>query len=728
MRNSATAMARYVLILAAALSLFGAGCDRRDDLDGRRRPIPGLEQTAPVAGGIAATGQRRELAFDGFNNRVAAEVIANGALVVDGRSPALAAYTRGGAGGGWILGSGSNPAARVDGQVAHFWFWRDAEPGGIAATADGIPLRLKFRPAAAEQLVSVFLNGEKVADVPMEARGTSVYEASLPASKVRAGPNHLRLFFRYAVPEADVRTAGSLDRIAVGAGSMPSRPPLLAAPVDHGGERRDALSMSGAGRVSMFVQIPPTRPTLELAVAGKGRVEVRVARASGESARLWSERAADAWRVVEIDLSEIAGELVRIDLVGDAAVDWARPRILADPADTAASSPAAADHVILVVASALRAAALDQMPALRALGDGGVTRTAISRHPAPGDSAHEIWAGRPGEGVIAASTETLAEKLKRAGYATALFSSGPAVAGDGQGFDKVARLDGAAAVKVWAAARERLAMIAQRRSFTAVWLGDPALPWNPDPKRVDRSFSGYSGRVQPSGTRWLSQSIRGAGAAPLGSRDRDVLRALYAGELAEVNAAIAAMRADLASMGIAERTAIVAVGDRGQELFERGGFGDPVGLWREGIEVPLIARPAGGVGPDRADPTLLLVADAHATVLELAQIPGGGESVGRSALAQTPVRFATLYLPGRARGAQWGRYKWVIPKGEEPVLFDRVADGAESADRVKSAPVAARALSGWLGLRASFGDRWSHRRWGSVTSLRPAFAAEVGGL
>jgi hypothetical protein len=62
------------------------------------------------------------------------------------------------------------------------------------------------------------------------------------------------------------------------------------------------------------------------------------------------------------------------------------------------------------------------------------------------------------------------------------------------------------------------------------------------------------------------------------------------------------------------------------------------------------------------------------------------------------------------------------------VLFDRVADGAESADRVKSAPVAARALSGWLGLRASFGDRWSHRRWGSVTSLRPAFAAEVGGL
>jgi hypothetical protein len=558
-------------------------------------------------------------------------------------------------------------------------------------------------------------------------RGSSTYDASLPAALVKSGPNHLRLFFRYAVPEGGARTAGSLERIAIGAGPMPTQPPLVAAPVEHGGARRDALSMKGPGRVSLYTQVPAARPTLELAIAGDARVEVRVARPDGKSKRLWSERASESWRDAEIDLSEIAGELVRLDLIGDGPVDWARPRILAELSETASANTTAADHLIVVIASGLRADAVDRMPALRALGDGGVIRTALSRRPAAETSAHEIWTGRPGGDSIAASSETLAEKLKRAGYATALFSSAPIGAGASQGFDRVQRLADAPATAVWSTAKTHLAKLVARRTFTAVWLGDPALPWSPAPARVDKAFAGYAGRVQPGGTRYLSQSLREPSAAPLGARDRDYVRALYAGELAEVNAAVAAIGADIASLGITARTAVVLVGDRGQELFERGGFGDPVGLWREGVEVPLIARPAGGGGLDRGDGELLLVGDAYATALELVQIPRGPES-GRSALGRTPRRFATLAIDGRARGAQWGRYKWVIPNGGEPLMYDRVADGGERSGKPSAAPVAARALSGWLGLYSAVDDRWSERRWGSVTSLRPAFAAEIGGL
>lgn len=712
----------YLAVVVAAAGIFVGGCERRDDLDGRRRPIPGLEPTAAAAG---ETGRRRELAFDAFDNRATAEVFAAGSLVVDGRGPSLATFTRGGAAGGWIPGSGSTPAARVDGQVAQFWFWRDRDPGGIAADGDRIPLRLKFRPAAAGQLVSVFLNGEKVDDVPMEASGTSTYEASLPAAKVVDGPNVLRLFFRYAISENGTRTAGSLDRIAIGAGPLPSRPPLLAAPVERGGKRRDALSMRGPGRLSFSVQVPRARPLLELGVSGKGRVEVRAAVASGESKRLWTAQAGEGWTDAEIDLSEIAGELIRLDLIGEGPVDWSRPRVVADPADTASPSPRSADHVILVVAAGLRADAIDQMPATRALAEAGIARTALSRRPSA-EAAREIWTGAPGGGPIAAGAETLAEKFSRAGYATALVTSGPALAGDSQGFDEVSRAAGARATVVWAAARERLAKVAERRSFTAVWLDDATLPWNPDPARIDKAFAGYTGRVQPSGTRWLAQSLRG-GAAPLAPHDRDMIRALYAGELAEIDAAIAAMMADLEELGIAGRTAVIITGDRGQELFERGGFGDPDGLWRHGVEVPLIVRPAGA-GLERTDPgEPLLLADVHATALELAQIPTA-PGAGRSALSPAIRRVAVLELPGAGRGLQWGRYKWVAPSGGEARLYDLAADAAESAGDPERHPVAARALSRWYGLLEAFGPRWSARRWGSVTAVRPAFAAEVGGL
>lgn len=717
-------MGRQIHVLAAIVwgLTCALGCDRRDDLDGRRRPIPGLDQ---AVAGTPTNGaeSRREVAFDVFDNRVTAEVIAAGALVVDGRSPRFATYTRGGRAGGWILGSGAHPAARVDGQVAHLWFWADDGPAAIAIAGEKLPLRLKFRPAAADQLASIFLNGEKVADIPMKAKGSSTYEAALPAARLKPGPNHLRLFFRYAVPEAEVRTAGSLDRISIGAGPLPSQPPLIAAPVDRGGQRRDALSLRSAGRVSVFVQIPKARPSLELAAGGSARVEVRVATASGKSRRLWSERATDTWIDKQIDLSEIAGELVRIDLVSDGPVDWARPRVLAEPADAAAAAGTAADHLIVVVASALRSDAIEQMPALRRLAEGGVTRTAISRRPVANASAHEIWTGVPGTGTIALAVETLAEKLKRAGYATALFTTGPAVAGDNQGFDRVQRMGAARARGVWALAKARLAKLAERRSFTAVWFGDPALPWNPDPARVEKTFAGYTGRVQPGGTRWLSQSIRAGGAAPLVARDRDYLRALYAGELAEVDGAVAAMTADLASLGIADRTAIVVVGDRGQELFERGGFGDPIGLWREGVAVPLIARPAGGA-LDRAEREMSFVADAHATALDMAQIPrtpGAGESV----LSPSRRRLAILHLPGKARAAQWGSLKWIARTGAPPLLYSGADDkGGDPA----ALPVAGRALSGWLGLRLAYGKRWSQRRWGSVTALRAAFSAEVGGI
>lgn len=720
--RSAAAMACAFALLCAAGS---AGCERRDDLDGRRRPIPGLEPTSE--GGDTSGGRRREVAFDAIDNRATALVFASRSLVIPGRGAGLATFTAGGAPAGWFLGSGAHPAARTDGQVAELWFPYDQDPGGIGVAGGSVGLRLRFRAAAKSQLVSVFLNDAKVGDVPMDSEATSTYAIDLPASGLRPGPNHLRLFFRYAVAEEGVRTAGSLEQLAIGSGDRVTGPAVVAAPVEHGGKRHQALSMKRPGRYSFFVQVPAARPSLELSVAGKGRAEVRLAAGAAGSRRLWGAPAGDSWTDASIDLSEVAGELVRIDLIGDGPLDWARPQVVADPVDRATASGPAADHVVLWVVSGLRASALDAAPALRELAKRGISRVALSQTPQPGLAARELFTGVAGrDASIPAEADTLAEKFRRAGYSTTLISSAPPVPGDAQGFERTYRMRSSRPTELWAKADEVLAERANRRTLTVIWADDPALPWTPPPERLDASWKSYTGRVQPTATLRLAQSLR-AGSPALAPRDRDYVRALYAGEVAAVDAGIAAMVAGLEKLDIADRTAVIVAGDRGQELFERGGFGDPVSLHRESLEVPLVVLAPGRPASEEAA-GYHLVADVYATALDLAQIPLPAATRGVSALSgPPPTRAAHLYLKGRERGLEWSHYKWLAPVRGDAALFDLEADPGEKKGAPSANPVAARALSGWLGLLVAFDGHWAHRRWGSVASLRPAFATEHGG-
>jgi hypothetical protein len=724
MRNCAAMPSPGPSLFALALALATlAGCERRDDLDGRRRPIPGLD---PAGAAGAASSRRQQVAFDAYDNRATALVHSGGSLIISGRGPGFATYSAGGAAAGWHLGAGAHPAARTDGQVAQLWFPYDRDPGGIAATGEAVRLHFRFRAAAKNQLASVFLNGAKVGDVEMPNLATSTYSVDVPASSLVPGLNHLRLFFRYAIAEDGARTAGSLEQLAIGAAPPVTGPPVVAAPVDRGGQRREALSLARGGRLSFFAQLPRARPGLGLAVAGDARAEIRVRSDDGETRRLWSGAAGKSWTEATVDLSEVAGELVRIDLIADGPIDWARPRVLSDPPDGVESGGGSVDHVIVWVVSGLRASAIEAAPALKALAARGISRVALSQTPAPGLSAHEIFAGVPGSAAeIPAERDTLAERFRRAGYTTTLVTGGPAVPGDAQGFERVHRLAPARAPDLWARAREILEKEVAARSLTVIWADDPALPWAPDPERLDASWRGYTSRVQPTATRGLSQSLRG-GASALGARDRDYLRALYTGEVAAVDAAIATMTKDLEALGVADRSAVVVAGDRGQELFERGGFGEPTSLHREALEVPLVA-----VGPGRpaaspaAGDRVTLLADVYATALDAAQIPLPPELPARSVLAgPAPMRPAHLYLPGRARGLQWGSLKWLFRIGEIAALYDLEADPGESRGEPGERPVAARALSAWLGLALAFDERWDLQRWGWVTSLRPAFAAE----
>ena len=433
MRFAIARAARPLLVVAFALPTTVLGCDGRDDLDGRRRPIPGLttdDSTKNAGGGADNT---KEISFDLIDNRATALVYSSGALTASGRGIAFALLSRGGKGAMWRLGSGSRPSARVDGQVAHIYFPYDRDPGGIASLAADIPIALRFRPAAREQLASVFLNDTKLGDLPMNETGVAEYSITAPKALFRSGENDLRLFFRYAVADEGLRTAGSIERVSIGSRRAAATAPVRVAPIEREGVRADAFSSAAAARLSFHLRIPESRPTFRFRVAGQGSASVRIAHASAASREIWRGDAGESWREESVDLSDLAGETVRLDLVGDGALDWARPQIVSERrASVTPASSAATPHVIVWIVSALRADVVAEktaMPALSALAERGVSVTAIARHPSPQAAAAEIFRGRrPVQTTIAAADETLAERFREAGYKTTLYSNAPPIA------------------------------------------------------------------------------------------------------------------------------------------------------------------------------------------------------------------------------------------------------------------------------------------------------------
>ena len=721
-------MRRLLLPLALAAGLSG-GCDRRDDLDGRRRAIPGLAPAGQAVGG--GDEGEKVLAFDFIDNRAAALVYSEGALVASGRGIAFALVSRGGGPAQWRLGSGAQPSARVDGQVAHVYFPFDRDPGGISA-AGTIPIAMRFRPSTKSQLASVFLNDTKVGDIPMNEVGTAEYRIDVPAAHFAVGENNLRLFFRSAIVVDGLRTAGAIERLAIGKSTASATAPVRAVAVTHGGLRQQALSSSESARISFYLQVPTDRPRLTLKVAGGGAAEVRVARDGAPAKELWRVTSkADEWTNATVDLVDHKGALVRIDLVGRGPLDWARPQVWSAPSSTPSpAATAAAPHVILWIVSGLRADALAEggpMPALGEIAKSGASFPAIARAPAASLAAAEILTGHSiASPTIAPAEQTLAERFREAGYETTLYSNAPAIAGDGQGFDRQVRSGQMDAAALWARAHTDLKANAGVRTLSVLWVNEGALPWSPDAALLAPQWRSYVGRVVPASTAWLSSRSRnGTVIAP---RDRQYLGALYRAELAAVDGALATMVADIGALGLKNDAALIVVGDRGQELFEDVGFGDPRGLEVAGRAVPLVARAPGREPIGSTAPRLVVTADAFATALDVAQISMPLSSDGLSVMvAPSPVRALLLKNPGRARGIATATATWIEPTRGPAALYKRDSEGGERAVSAEANTVTTRALIQWMSLLGAI-DTWDSRRWGLVTAMRPAFAAEHGGF
>ena len=314
---------------------------------------------------------------------------------------------------------------------------------------------------------------------------------------------------------------------------------------------------------------------------------------------------------------------------------------------------------------------------------------------------------------LADELETLAERLWDAGYETGGLIGGGFVSNDlgfDQGCDRQwenpdssGRTDTLHAVvdraKPWLAERRG------RPFFLFLHTYHVHLPFEPPPPYDTMFDPGYDG---PYKSRLTEKDAFGlVRAKRLGPRLMRHARALYDGEIRDMDAAMGNLVSFLRSTGLDQHTCVLVTSDHGEEFGEHDGFSHGrAKVYEELIRVPLIVWCPSRVPRGRVVEDLASLTDVMPTVLELAGIavPDGldgrslapalhGASSPRRAAAISEVDGSVDRVEGTVRAVRGPRHKLIASTidGSE-LLFDLQADPGERADLRQQAPALARQL------------------------------------
>lgn len=323
--------------------------------------------------------------------------------------------------------------------------------------------------------------------------------------------------------------------------------------------------------------------------------------------------------------------------------------------------------------------------------------------------------------AVGSDLPLLAESLRDAGYETAGLWSGPylhPIFGLGRGFD---RYEGFAGDTAWddpgflalelgdqrETKREAFDAVSQR-AVTSPALVDRALEILAEererPLFLFVHFFDVHGDYVPPEEDWrrFDPDYRGVltgrdlARNPLvhsgmPRRDLEHLVALYDGEIRFTDRHVGRLLDGLARIGLRERTLVVLTADHGEEFLDHAGVGHRRTLFEEMLRVPLIVR-MPGTPAGRRIPGQVSHLDLMPTLLELLEVPGPADGLGRSFAAavrgEGPVpesaSVSRLEVPGRGIWTALRRpgSKLVVteqgPRGAPPqFLLDLGSDPAE---------------------------------------------------
>ena len=294
---------------------------------------------------------------------------------------------------------------------------------------------------------------------------------------------------------------------------------------------------------------------------------------------------------------------------------------------------------------------------------------------------------------------TLAERLQKAGYATAAFVTNPNLAptfGFDQGFAAYSFL------------KEKRVERGYVRSDV---MHREALQWLEHDRPGDRPFFLYlhsmdphdpyltSGGEETVGTRSFMRALE-QGRISVSPDLRQRLLALYDEGIAFNDTGIAALLSRLDASGLGRDTLVVVMADHGEEFFDHGWWRHGKTLFEEQLRIPLLVRWPGGwktgvrvTGPARQIDVVPTILEGVGLGAEAAGLPG--RSLARLAAGNDrgeEPEFALLDLDGRwVESLRLGPSKFVRyfshdrSRGTE-ALFDLSADPLEKANVADGQP------------------------------------------
>jgi arylsulfatase A-like enzyme len=222
---------------------------------------------------------------------------------------------------------------------------------------------------------------------------------------------------------------------------------------------------------------------------------------------------------------------------------------------------------------------------------------------------------------------------------------------------------------------------------------DPHEPWDPPRKYVER-YDDPDPRVKDSIFPVYGRDDY------LSDREKQRMKALYAGELTMTDHWLGVFLERLDELGLAGRTLVVVFSDHGVSLADRGFVGkSPSQMYAEMVDVPLLVRHPEGRAAGTSTGFLASLHDLAPTVLSASGVPVPEAMEG---IDLTPLLAGTP--PARERDVQTAAYNDYVWAGDADLaliasgrgrnrrLFDRSADPRERRNLAAERPDEAERL------------------------------------